>query len=162
MLTNAEYERRVTDDSGVAGPVAGNNPPWLNSVEAVSAIVRQFTADFIRRYGVVDHQRLMAWLAPECNNMNALFIGGGLLTQPYRLGPWNTPEQLGTHISVALGISGELRWAVRDAFMLYASKIGALAREHQEEDQADAYQTALATAVSEFANQLLGLDGAGE
>jgi hypothetical protein len=153
-------ERMATDDSGVKGPNADNSPPWLNSTEAVSAIVRQFAADLIRRYGQSSHKDLMAWLTNECFRMNELFIGAGLDTTPYSRGPWNTPDHLGHHLALALHIDGELRLAVRDAFMIFASKIGELMRQHQTEDSFPALQKALDTAVAEFANQLLGLDGA--
>lgn len=158
-MTETEHEKIATDDSGVQGPNANNSPPWLNSTEAVSAIVREFAADLIRRYGVASHKDLMGWLSNECGRMNSLFIGEGLETKPYRRGPWNTPDQLGHHLMLALHIDGEDRLAVRDGFMIFASKVGALMREHQTEDSMPALQRALDAAVAEFSQQLLGLDG---
>ena len=151
-------ERMATDDSGVQGPNADNTPPWLNSIEAASAIVRQFAADVARRYGIASHKDLMGWLSNECSRMNELFIGAGLETMPYARGPWNTPDQLGHHLALALRIDGELRFAVRDAFMIFAAKVGALMRGHQAPDSLPALQLALDVAVKEFAEQLLGLD----
>lgn len=151
-------ERIATDDSGIPGPNAENSPPWLNSTEAVSAIVRNFAATFIRHYGVASHKDLMGWLTNECARMNELFIGDGLETMPYGRGPWNTPDQLGHHMTLALGIDGELRLAVRDSFMLFAAKLGALMRAHETEESMPALQRELDAAVAEFATQLLGTD----
>lgn len=157
-MTETEHEKIATDDSGIPGPNAENSPPWLNSTEAVSAIVRQFAADLIRRYGVASHKDLMGWLSNECTNLNDVFIGAGLESRPYARGPWNTPDQLGHHLALALHIDGELRFAVRDAFMIFAAKVGALMRQHQDEASLPALQRALDAAVAEFAQQLLGLD----
>lgn len=153
------HERIATDDSGIPGPGGENSPPWLNSTEAVDDIVRKFAASLIRRYGTVPHKDMLAWLTNECFRMNELFIGGGLETMPYSRGPWNTPDQLGQHLVLALGIDGELRLAVRDAFMIFGARIGALMREHQTEASMPALQKALDAAVVEFTQQLLGLDG---
>lgn len=152
------HERIATDDSGIPGPTAENSPPWLNSTESVDNIVRQFAASVIRRYGTAKHQDFMSWLSNECFRMNELFIGAGLETMPFSRGPWNTPDQLGQHLVLALRIDGELRLAVRDAFMIFAARVGALMREHQTEESLPALQKALDSAVVEFTQQLLGLD----
>lgn len=152
-------EKIATDDSGVQGPNAANSPPWLNSTEAVSAIVRQFAADVVRRYGVVDQKSLMGWLSNECARMNELFIGAGLPeTMPYSRGPWNTPDQLGHHLALALHLDGELRFAVRDGFMIFAAELGVLMRAHQEDHQSEALFKKLDAATAKFGRQLLGLD----
>lgn len=151
-------ERMATDDSGVQGPNADNSPPWLNSIEAAGAIVRKFAADILKRYGQAEQQAFMGWVTHECFQLNEVFIGAGLESRPYARGPWNTPDQLGHHLALALHIDGELRFAVRDAFMIFASKVAALMREHQTEASLPALQRALDAAVAEMTNQLLGLD----
>ncbi len=159
MNNEQDRERIATDDSGIPGPNAENSPPWLNSTEAVSVIVRQFAASVVRRYGIVSHKDFMGWLTNECFRMNELFIGAGLETMPHARGPWNTPDQLGHHITLALHIDGDLHLAVRDAFMIFAASLGKLMREHQTEASAPALRKALDAAVAQFAQQLLGLDG---
>lgn len=154
-----DHERIATDDSGIPGPNAENSPRWLNSTEAVDDIVRNFASALVRRYGVIDHKDFVAWLTNECFRMNELFIGQGLETMPYNRGPWNTPDQLGQHLALALHIQGELRLAVRDAFMIFAAGLGKLMREYQTEDSMPKLQKALDASVVEFSQQLLGLDG---
>lgn len=154
------HERMHSDDSGVQGPVDGDNPRWLNQADVVDGIVREFAAAFLRRYGQIPTDGLMAWLSNECARMNSLFIGEGLLTMPYRRGPWNTPDQLGFHLSLALNLDGEIRLAVRDAFMVFAAGLGDLVRAHQDPASLDALKAALDGATAKFAQQLLGLDDA--
>lgn len=154
-----DRERTLTDDSLVVGPVKDNSPAWLNEVGAVSGIVKAFASDFIRRYGIVEHGSFVRWLENECFRMNSLFIGEGLETMPYRRGPWNTPDQLGHHLALSMKIDGEQRFAARDAFMVFSSKIGQLMRDNQGDESMRKLQSALDKETSEFATILLGADG---
>lgn len=157
-MTEDLRERIATDDSAIPGPNAENSPAWLNSAGEVDTIVRRFAADLVGHYGVVSHKDLMGWLSNECYRMNELFIGAGLETQPYARGPWNTPDQLGQHLTLALSIDGELHHAVRDGFMIFAAKLAAPMRAHQDPASLPALQRELDAAVAEFSRQLLGID----
>jgi hypothetical protein len=119
-----------TDASGVIGPQAGDELPWLNSVAEVDSIVNDFTAEVMKRHGE-DIEKgvmpsldrpLLKWLVPECDRLNGLFFG--LTDEGYKTGPWNTPEQLGHSLIVNLGLTDEeQRLAVRNAFMAHAGAV---------------------------------------
>lgn len=157
MADKPVFERMHADSGGVQGPNPGGLP-WLNSAGEVEKIVRAFAADFVRRYGVVSHADFMGWLEPECARMNALFIGPGLDSMPYDRGPWNTPDHLGQHITLAMGLDTELRSAVRDAFMVFAADLGKVIRDHQNPASLNKLKAELDARTTVFAKQLLGLD----
>lgn len=119
-------EQLHTDASFVPGPRPGSGRVWLNSVEVVDRLVRDFARDVLEQLG--KRTDFMAWLDMECRRMNGLFLG---LTPSdlYDTGPWNSPDQLGEYVLKALQIEGETRLAVRDAFMVFASKLIKVAKE---------------------------------
>lgn len=138
-------ERLHSNSVGCPGadPDNKNGPdgPWLNDFETVNAIVRKFCSDFMQRLGEAIESdapgamdKLVSLTKADSDRMNQLFIGTGLPhTMPHTRGPWNTPEQLGRHIGIAMQIEGEQRHAVRDAFMITASEMKTLSEQHVED-----------------------------
>lgn len=123
-------EKMHTDATGVVGP-SGPDAKWLNSFDEVNGIVAGFTAELLKRFGQGKPDALMSWLETECRNLNTIFIGGGLSERPYEVDPaWNNPDRLGQRVLIRLGIEGENRHAVRDAFMVYADEITDLVVDH--------------------------------
>jgi hypothetical protein len=122
---------------GAAGDARPSEPgarPWLNTVEHVDAIVREFGSQTLRRFSQPDTDAFMRWVEGECLRLNALFLGyapdavefGG-----WRRDPWNTPERLGRFVRIHYAPADEVdRFAVRDAFMFYANDIVVITREN--------------------------------
>lgn len=93
---------------------------WLNAARVVDRIVRAFVRDLL---GQLDNRDTFAdWLRQEAGRLNDLFLGIAP-SDVYATGPWNAPEQCGRYVLRILDIDGEPETAVRDAFVLLASRI---------------------------------------
>ena len=93
--------------------------PRLSEPRVVDRLIRDFTVETL---GIIGRQDFMARLDFECRRMNSLFLS----TWPrddYVRTDWNTPDQLGMSILLHYVIDGETRLGVRDACMLYFSRI---------------------------------------
>lgn len=137
---------------GAGAPQSGlldNGRTWLNTAAVVDRLVRDFARETLDQVGRPD---FMEWLDGRCRFMNGLFLGGSASTV-YERGPWNAPDQLGEYILHAMQINGEPRLAVRDAFMVFFSRL--LKATDGEFDSA-----ALEALVGELRDSLLGLKGA--
>ena len=142
----------------------GPDGPWLNDLDRVEAIVRTFCSDFMRRLGEAIESddpgamgKLVSLTKADSDRMNQLFIGTGLPhSMPHTRGPWNTPEQLGRHIGIAMEIEGEQRHAVRDAFMITASEMKTLSEQHVKDPFED-WSWKLDVQVERLTHALLGL-----
>lgn len=126
-----------------------NGKIWLNTAAVVDRIIRDFTKEVLQAAG---SPGFMAKLEFKCRAMNSLFLGTA--DDRYQRGPWNTPEQMGEHVLHALRINGEPRNAVRDAFMVYMSKL--LDRAHPGEEFDFEH---IAPLIADLRNALLGLSG---
>jgi hypothetical protein len=115
-------EKLHTDASGTPGPRPGSGKEWLNTSEVVDRLIRDFSKAVLEKALEGEIRAVMPWLEFECTRMNNLFLG---ITPSDRfdVGPWNTPEQCGSFVLKELRINGEGRTAVRDAFMVFASKL---------------------------------------
>lgn len=93
---------------------------WLNSARVVNLVVRAFVQDLLLN---LDGRDTFAdWLQSESQRLNDLFLGIEP-SETYATGPWNVPEQCGRYVLRILGIDGAPQTAVRDAFVLLASRI---------------------------------------
>lgn len=129
-------EKLHSDASGVVGPTEGGKP-WLNSLDEVNAIVEHFSHQVLKRFGE-DGEAFMPWLESETRALNSVFLGPGLEERPYATDPaWNNPDKLGTRVLLRLGINGENRHAVRDAFMVLADELTDVVIKHGDEPIAD-------------------------
>lgn len=128
-----------------------NGKIWLNTAAVVDRIIRDFTKEVLQAAG---SSGFMAKLEFKCRAMNSLFLGTAAEDR-YHRGPWNTPEQMGEYVLHALGINGEPRNAVRDAFMVYMSKLLERANPSEEFDFAP-----IAPLIADLRNALLGLSAA--
>lgn len=148
-------EKLHTDATGVPGPRPGSGRVWLNTVEVVNALIRDFTAELLNEIG--RQGDLMAWLVFEATRMNNLFLG---ITESdlFDIGPWNRPDQCGIFVANALTLDCELRLAVRDAFMAYAAKVLAVYRESGGEFD-EVQRRRLFDLSEQLKNALLGLTG---
>lgn len=105
--------------SGILELEAGGKT-WLNAARVVNVIVREFVRDLLVN---LDRSDAAAdWLRGEAQRLNDLFLGAAR-SEAYATGPWNTPEQCGQYVLRTLGIDGAPETAVRDAFVLLASRI---------------------------------------
>lgn len=103
----------------------------LNNSDSVSEIVATFTHDLLSR---LSDDGFTEWLEAECRKLNMIFIGGGLHERPYRTDvDWNNPDRLGFRVQLRLGISGEQRYAVRDAFMVLANELATVVIERGDQ-----------------------------
>lgn len=93
---------------------------WLNAARVVNLIVREFVRDLLVHLDKGD--AFADWLAREAQRLNDLFLGI-VSSETYATGPWNAPERCGSYVLRALGIDGAPETAVRDAFVLLASRI---------------------------------------
>lgn len=107
-----------SDASGVQGPDQSSSREWLNSVPVADRIVRDFTCGVIQNAG----PGLPQWVEFEARRLNGLFLGTSP-TDKYNRGPWNTPDQCGMHVLLAMHINGSTHLAVRDACTVHALKI---------------------------------------
>lgn len=98
-------------------------------------MVDRIVRDFIKQVlGQFDNKpNFMPWLEFECRRLNNLFLGI-TPSDTYATGPWNCPNQCGDYVLCALTINGESRLAVRDAFMVLASRLPDLAATQKEFD----------------------------
>ncbi|MGV6874459.1 hypothetical protein ACUSIJ_17440 [Pseudochelatococcus sp. B33] len=93
---------------------------WLNAARVVDRIVHEFVRDLL---GQLENRDTFAdWLSQEARRLNDLFLGI-VPSEAYATGPWNAPDQCGRYVLRTLGIDGEPETAVRDAFVLLASRI---------------------------------------
>lgn len=148
-------EQLHTDASFVPGPRPGSDRVWLNSVDVVDRLIRDFSRDVLEQLG--KRTDFMYWLDGECRRMNGLFLGLSP-SDRYDTGPWNSPDQLGEYVLKALQINGETRLAVRDAFMVFASKLIKVAKEGGGEFS-DFDKARLDALVGMLRSALLGLTG---
>lgn len=158
---NINLERMHTSADGLVGPNEDNNPPWLNSVSEVDALVRAFMADVLRRhYDERDADEFMKWLDWQCIRKNLLFLGYQISDDDlmgYKRGPWNTPCQLGAFIRIGYFPSeDENRFAVRDAFMRCAADLIAEADAHVGEPL-EQWGWGMDAVIEQLVRALLGL-----
>jgi len=117
--------------------------PRLSEPRVVDRLIRDFTVETL---GIIGRQDFMARLDFECRRMNSLFLS----TWPrddYVRTDWNTPDQLGMSILLHYVIDGETRLGVRDACMLYFSRII---------DLVDKDPSEMEPLIDEMRNALLG------
>lgn len=129
-----------------------NGKTWLNTISVVDGLIRSFTKELM---AIVERPDLKARLEMECRRMNNLFLGITPSDQ-YETGSWNDPEQLGFHILVVLHINGETRLAVRDAFMVFASKVLGIA-ENSKNGFSKEDDKKITDLIAELRSALLGL-----
>jgi hypothetical protein len=137
-----------------AAPESGeleNGRVWLNTVEVVDRIIRDFSREVLPLAGRED---FMAQLDFRCRALNGLFLGE-LPSDRYQRGPWNTPAQLGEYVLKALQIAGETRLAVRDAFMWYVDRLFDTIDVEGEFDE-----ETLEPLIDQLRGALLGIDEA--
>lgn len=150
--------RMHNDASGVVGPAPGDNPPWINNVDVVNEIVRQFASEVLRKFSIMSTDDYIAWLKSECERLNQLFLG----YQPdetrtdWKRGPWNTPDMMGQFVRLATKLDGENRFAVRDALMVMARDIVQTTIQHEGEDPKE-WGWKLDGSMEMVANAILGL-----
>lgn len=156
-----DLERLHTSTDGLIGPNEDNNPPWLNSVPEVDALVRTFAADVLCRYSdEKDTDAFMKWLDWQCVRKNLLFLGHQISEDElmgYKRGPWNTPGQLGNFLRIRYVPSEEdLRFAVRDAFMRCALDVVSESNTHVGEP-VESWGWGLDAVIEQLVRALLGL-----
>lgn len=103
---------------------ATEDRPWLNQIDLVNGIVRNFMHQVLSRLGEVaaakgeGQEAAFDWVAHECGRLNTAFLGYDPEREHprYTLGLWNTPGQLGSFVRKNIPQAGEDRLAVRDAF----------------------------------------------
>lgn len=147
MDENQALEKLHTDSSHVPGP-GMDDRTWLNTATVVEGILR----DFVK--GVMDQwernpEGLVGYIEHRVLTLNNLFLGR-VESEKYSIGPWNTPDQLGTYIAIKYGVSCELRHAVRDCLM---EMIGNIIEMVSENDFSEA---ALDQEITKMRNALLG------
>ena len=136
---------------GAGAPESGvldNGRIWLNTAGVIDSVIRRFAQEVLE---AVSRSDFLAWLDLRCRAMNGLFLGTSPSTD-YEINPkWNNPDQLGESLLHRLRIDGEPRLAVRDAFMVFVSK---MVRASQEGEFDAAQMDAM---VAELRDALLGL-----
>lgn len=108
---------------GAGAPESGvldNGRVWLNTAGVVDRLIRSFALEVL---GAVSKEDFLPWLDLRCRAMNGLFLGTSPSEEFERNPKWNTPDQLGESLLHRLRIDGEPRLAVRDGFMVFASKM---------------------------------------
>lgn len=141
---------------GAGAPESGqldNGKIWLNTAAVVDRIIRDFTQEVLR---VLKTPGGMTQLGFLCGSMNSLFLNLSP-SEKYERGPWNAPEQLGDYVLHALRINGEPRNAVRDACMVYVSKVVDRIDPHSDFDG-----KLLEPLIADLRNALLGLSEASD
>lgn len=125
-----------------------NGRVWLNTAGVVDTLIRSFALEVLAEVSRAD---FMAWLDLRCRAMNGLFLGTSPSDQFERNPKWHTPDQLGESLLHRLRIDGEPRLAVRDAFMVFTSKMIKASQAGEFEDEA------MDAMVAELRDGLLGL-----
>ncbi len=123
-------ERLHTSIEHVPGPGKEPDKEWLNSLDVADQYVRHFAAEVLRRWPD-GGDPFTSWVANEAQVANGLFFGI-VPSDTYATGPWNSPDHLGHYLHIALPITGEDRFAVRDAFMWLALEVVKVAKEYIE------------------------------
>lgn len=140
----------VKETFGTAAP----SDKWLNSAPVVDHIVRQFFAAVLNKVGDRD---LMQVLEFETARLNGLFLGLSPVSE-FERGPWNAPDHLGAFILKELQINGSTTNAVRDSFMVFASRLLALASKASHEG-GERWQREIDGLVATLRNALIGVPG---
>lgn len=147
-------ERLHTDASGVPGPDPQSGLTWLNSVDVVDRLVREFARLVIGELGKPD---FLPVLEARARFLNELLIGPDedvARRAGYSRGPWNTPEHCGLYVRQRTHIEGDLHVAVRDAFLKFAlDLVGIMQTEAGPSPKAERRLEAL---IAELRNALLG------
>lgn len=157
-IERRNLDRMHYDASGVIGPSPGDKAPWLNNVDTVNEIIRDFSTEVLRKFGIMPTDDFVAWLKSECERLNQLFLG----YQPdekrddYKRGPWNVPDQMGQFVRVATKLDGENRFAVRDALMVMARDILTITAEHEGKDPST-WGWKIDGSIEQMASAILGL-----
>lgn len=148
-------EKLHTDASGTPGPRPGGKE-WLNSAPVADRLIRDFAKRVLDKVATGDTRDLMPWLEFECTRMNNLFLGI-TPSEQFDVGPWNTPEQCGSFVLKELQINGEGRTAVRDAFMVFSSKLLKMTAAVGKTEFSDQHSTVLDGLVSVLRFALIGI-----
>lgn len=144
-------KRTMPGDGAPESDQQENGRIWLNTVNAVDHIIRDFTNEI---FALLGREDFMPRLDFECRRMNNLFLNV-TPSDRYQRGEWNSPGALGEHVLKVLRISGEPRLAVRDVFTIYTAALLSVADQDAEFDPAT-----IEPLIGNLRNALLGLEGA--
>lgn len=145
-------ERMHAEVSGIKDHTIPSGLEALNTFPVVDRLVRSFTREVIQRAN--SSPDYMSWLEFECRRMNGLFLGTSPSTK-FERGAWNSEDMLGDFIGRALQINGETRIAVRDAFMIHASRAITIMQASDGKPDSE-WQKELDLAVAQIREALLG------
>lgn len=133
-MSNRDLELLHTKMSDLPEFEDKDDKPLLNSVGVINKIVRAFASDVINHAfsGDMSRNQFVAWAERRTKKLGWLFLG--VFTDEsakYRIGVWNRPENLGHHVLLEMGMSGNCSEAVSILFVNLAQDIIKTMREHE-------------------------------
>lgn len=159
----AAMQRLHTSVNGVQGldkPIPADKP-WLNQLDVIDSIVRNFTSETLRRYSLIGPDftidDFIKAAQSDCDRMNHLFLTYGLSPDTdYTRGIWNTPQNLGCFMLIANGMNGDAAKAVRDVFMSHVVSVTDTFAQHSKEP-VEEWGWKLDVLIEDLIGNLLGL-----
>ena len=150
-----------TDVSGVQGLRIPEGKRWLNTIDEVDGIIRDYISEYMRRLSYLSDKYTWEYVGKyvdyQAGLINSLFLGYPNDDTVYERGLWNTPEQLGFFLRLYIRIGGELRFAVHDAIRQLTDTITNTYLAHQNEPISE-WGWKIDALIEDLTLALLGID----